>query len=81
MLPVSHRWFGPLLQLYIREDLVILRVPKGKIQVLRSNRASHRERRAIGRREPTWERPYLSYNRMFYGRWRYRWIDYLVLLW
>lgn len=28
---VSSRWFGSLLQLHIREDLVILRVPEGKI--------------------------------------------------
>lgn len=50
MLRVSHRWFGSILQLYIWKDPVILRVPKGKIQVLLPNWASYWERRAIGRR-------------------------------
>ena len=50
MLRLSYRWFGPLLQLYIWKDLVILRVPKGKIQVLCPNWASYWGRRAISRR-------------------------------
>ena len=81
MFLASRRRFGPFLQLYIREDLVVLRVPKGKIQVLCPNRASYRGRRAIGHSQPAWEHPHFSYNSMFHGRWRYRWIDHLVLLW
>ena len=80
MLRLLHRWSGPLLQLYVRENVVVLRVPKSKIQILCPDRASHWGRRAIGRRKPTWEHSYLSHNSVFYGCWCYRRIDHLVLL-